>query len=348
MVDPKLLKNLIPLHNLTAGNLERLAKRLRVEELPTGRVIFNEGDTDNDAVYLLEGGVELSSHETTMKRLVQGGTEEASYALAPTRPRPLTAKTTTKTKIVRIDNRKLDRAVVLDEMTSTVTNIYGVAGNEFGGDTVWLEQMLGDKIFSMLPSEKIAPLMLKMQPVSVKSGHIVFKQGDPGDYYYVVKKGRFNVSRKEKDGKVKILAELGPGSVFGEQSLISGDTQDASIIAMGPGTLMRLSKADFEDLLKKPLLRYVENREARKMVKGGAGLLDVRASHEYETGALKGSENFPINQLRDRANELELRRRYVLCCKTGVQSEVAAFLLRQRGFEVFVLKGGLQAIPRKG
>jgi len=84
------------------------------------------------------------------------------------------------------------------------------------------------------------------------------------------------------------------------------------------------------------------------MVKGGAGLLDIRASDEYKTGALKGSKNFPIDQLRDRANELELRRRYVLCCKTGVQSEVAAFLLRQRGFEVFVLKGGLQAIPRKG
>ena len=71
MVDPELLKNLIPLHNLTAGNLERLAKRVQVEELPTGRVIFNEGDTDDDAVYLLEGGVELSSHETTMKRVVQ-------------------------------------------------------------------------------------------------------------------------------------------------------------------------------------------------------------------------------------------------------------------------------------
>ena len=50
MIDPELLKNLIPLHNLTVGNLERLAKRLQVEKLPTGRVIFNEGDTDNDAI----------------------------------------------------------------------------------------------------------------------------------------------------------------------------------------------------------------------------------------------------------------------------------------------------------
>jgi rhodanese-related sulfurtransferase len=36
----------------------------------------------------------------------------------------------------------------------------------------------------------------------------------------------------------------------------------------------------------------------------------------------------------------------VIYCRNDVQSEVAAFLLRQRGFEVAVLRGGLESLRR--
>ncbi len=346
MVDPKVLKNLVPLHNLAEGNLRRLAKKLVLEELPQGSVICREGDTDNDAIYLLEGGVELVSHSSTLTRVVQGGTEEASYPLAQARPREFTATTMTKAVIIRIDARKLDRVIILDELTTTITTMEGKTRKDANVDTEWLEQMLNNPAFHNLPTETVVAAVLKMQSQTVKSGDVVFKQGDPGDYYYVVREGRFTVSRKDSQGKVRILERLGRGSVFGEAALISGESRDVSIVAMTDGTLMRLARRDFAELLKKPLLAFVQSKEAKRMVKEGAQLVDVRTPSEYSKGALRDSINIPVSRLRQHFDALERERPYILCCRTGVQSEVAAFALRQRGFEVYVLQGGLKAIGK--
>lgn len=347
MVEPKVLKNLVPLHNLAEGNLRRLATKVVVEEIPKGTVICREGDRNDDAIYLLTGGVELTSHATTMKRVMQGGTEEASYPLSHSLPRQFTVKATTDVRIIRVDNRKLDRAVVLNQLTTTITTVHGGEKKKLSGDTTWLEGMLGSKVFSKLPQAKITPLMLRMQVVSVKPGHIVFKQGDPSDYYYVVKKGRFNISRKEPGGKVTILGELEPGSVFGAEELISGGARGASVVAMGEGKLMRLSKQDFAELLKEPMLTYVTSKETQRMVKNGVGIVDVRTRNEYKTGALRDSVNIPVSELRRKLSKLDRNHKYVLCCQTGVQSEVAAFLLAENGFDVYVLKGGLQSAVAK-
>jgi CRP-like cAMP-binding protein len=344
MVNQKLLKNLVPLHNLSEGNLKRLANKLTTEELPNGTVICREGERNDYAIYLLEGGVELSSQATTMKRVLQGGTEEASYPLANSLPRQFTVTTTTKAKVIRIDTRKLDRAVVLNELTTTITSVHGDQKRKLSGNTEWLEEMLSNKVFNKLPRAKITPLMLRMEVVSIKPGHVVFKQGDPGDYYYVVKRGRFNISRKEPNGRVKIVGELNPGSVFGAEALISGQSRDSSIVAMSDGSLMRLSKHDFTELLKAPLLTFVTGSEAQQMMKKGAGLLDVRAPVEYRAGALRGSVNMPVSQLGASLGKLDPQQPYILCCTTGVQSEVAAFLLAENGFDVYVLKGGLQGM----
>ena len=344
MVDQKLLKNLVPLHNLSEGHLKRLASKLIVEELANGTVICREGDRNDHSIYLLEGGVELSSQSTTMKRVLQGGTEEACYPVANSLPRQFTVTATTKARIIRIDTRKLDRAVVLNELTTTITSVHDGQARKLSGNTEWLEEMLSSKVFSKLPRAKITPLMLRMEVVSVKAGHVVFKQGDAGDYYYVVKRGRFNISRKEPQGKVKIVGELNPGSVFGAEALISGQTRDTSIVAMSDGSLMRLSKRDFAELLKAPLLTFVVASEAQQMAAKGAGLLDVRPAAEYRAKALRNSINIPISQLHAKLGTLDRKRAYILCCNTGVQSEVAAFLLAENGFDVYVLKGGLQGM----
>lgn len=348
MVDPSILKNLVPLHNLAEGNLRRLAKRLSLEELPKGYVVFREGDTDNHSIYLLEGGVELLSHGSTLSRVVQGGTEEATYPVAQARRREFTATTTTAAKIIRIDTRKLDRVIVLDELTTTITTIQGGKKKRPADtDTEWLEEMFVNPAFSKLSTETVVAVVLKMERVVVTSGQVVFKQGDAGEYYYVVRDGQFTVSRKEPLGKVKILNQLKRGSVFGEESLISGESRDASIVAMSDGTLMRLSKKDFSDVLQKPLVAFVSSIEARRRIKDGATLMDVRTQEEFQRTALRDSVNVPIAELRDRIDGLDRSLKYVVCCRSGVQSEIAAFLLSQRGFDACVLKGGLQAVANK-
>ena len=68
MLTAEVLRQYTPLHNLTDANLARLARRLHVEDVAKGAVLCREGDTDNAALYLLEGGVELRSKATSMVR----------------------------------------------------------------------------------------------------------------------------------------------------------------------------------------------------------------------------------------------------------------------------------------
>ena len=341
MIDVELLKNLVPMNTLSDDVLGRLAKRMDIQEYAKGSAICKEGDTDNDSIYLIEGGAELLARSSTMKRIFQGGTPDAAFALAEGRPRPATITATTRAKVLRIDTSKLDRVILLDEFTTTIPMFDD--DNPFEGDTEWLEEMIQSESFKRVPRQKLPGMLLKLEAVPVKRGEVVFKQGDRGDYYYIIKSGRFNISRKDSQGKVQILDELKEGSVFGEESLISGRTRNASVVSMGDGVLMRLPKDDFETLLKQPLLSYVSMEEAKQMIKAGARLLDVRSPQEFKTGTLWQSDNLPLSRLRAEMDRLDPDIGYVLFCKMGIHSEVAAFLMSQRGFHVYILKGGLEA-----
>jgi CRP-like cAMP-binding protein len=118
MLTAEILKNFTPLHTLTDEHLARLAKRVVVEDVAKGAQVCVEGDTDNDAIYLLEGGVEMRSRSSSMSRVLQAGTPDAAFPVSPGRPRPYTATATTAARIFRIDNAKLDRAVLLDEVST--------------------------------------------------------------------------------------------------------------------------------------------------------------------------------------------------------------------------------------
>ena len=94
----------------------------------------------------------------------------------------------------------------------------------------------------------------------MKTGDNVIKQGDPGDYFYVLKSGHCRITRRlSQDGQVKevSLAEIGPGDVFGEDALIGDAPRNATVTMIDDGSLMRLGQEDFEDLLQNPVLRAI-------------------------------------------------------------------------------------------
>ncbi|MBE9516389.1 MAG: cyclic nucleotide-binding domain-containing protein [Proteobacteria bacterium] len=344
MVDIEILRNLIPLNELNEDMLKKLAGQLKEEPYPAGAVLCEEGDPENTSIYLIEGGVELTTTKTTMRRIVQGGTSDANFAIAQERPRTDTITATTGVRIIRVDNARLDRAVMLDELTTTITTLK--SKNKKESDNEWVDRMLNTDAFSQVPQDKLGPILLKMEGRHIKNGDTVISQEQPGQYYYVIKKGQFNVCRKS-DAGVEIIANLDAGDVFGEESLISGLGANASVIATSDATVMRLAKSDFDELLKEPLMQYVDANKAGEMVKQGSMVIDVRTPAEYKKGSLRGSVNIPLVTIREGFDKLKTDKSYVLCCRRGIQSEVAAFLMRQKGFDVFVLKGGLATIAKK-
>jgi rhodanese-related sulfurtransferase len=106
---------------------------------------------------------------------------------------------------------------------------------------------------------------------------------------------------------------------------------------------MRLAKEDFIELLKNQLVNHVDYEQAAAMVDEGAVWVDVRTADEYECGSFEDSVNIPLSNMRDEMFELVFNAKYILCCDTGRRSESAGFILSHKGFDVYVLEGGIPA-----
>lgn len=341
MADKAELANLVPLDSLSEENFNDLVRNSSVEKYPAGTVLFKQGDVDKYAIYVLEGTVVLSSNDSTMERKVEGGTEDGHYAIAQLKPRQNTGTAQTDVIIFKVDNDQLDRLLTWDQVT-------GISVIEMDDDqnNEWMMEMLKAEAFKKLPAENINEMFDRMEVMQVQKGDVILRQGDPGDYYYVIQEGQCDVSRKTKQGKVVSLNRLGPGQQFGEEALVSNAPRNATLTMLSDGLLLRLAKKDFLELVKAPMIQWLSFGEAQQLVKQGAGLLDVRTESEYRQGAIKGAQSLPLYKLRELTDRLDAARKYVVYCQTGVRSGVAAFLLGQRGISAYALKGGLQALKK--
>lgn len=76
-------------------------------------------------------------------------------------------------------------------------------------------------------------------------------------------------------------------------------------------------------------------------VKNGKGfLLDARTPGEYKRGTIFGAVNIPLNELRDRMNEIPKDKDVYIFCQSGLRSYVASRILCQAGHSVINLSGG--------
>jgi CRP-like cAMP-binding protein len=333
------LKAFSPLDGLKAENLRALAEKTVVHELPGGRFLFRKGDTERRTIYVISGEVELRDGDR-MLSVVEGGTPEARSPLSPGLPRRVSARARSRIEFIAIDSDLLDVMLTWDQ-----TGTYEVS--ELRGDNLpesddWMTTLLQTKAFHRIPAANIQAIFMRMQQVNFKAGDVVIKQGDEGDYFYVITDGRCAVTREtplNKDG-IK-LADLGVGDTFGEEALISQAKRNATITMLTNGSLMRLGQEDFNTLMNEPMLQWVDFQQAQKIIASGGKWLDVRLPSEFENYHQEGAINIPLYFIRLKIKMLDPNTRYVVCCDTGRRSSAAAYILSERGYDAHVLQGGL-------
>jgi CRP-like cAMP-binding protein len=338
-VEPNFLSAFSPLDGLKNENRRALARKTVLRELGQGRLLFKEGDTDKRTYYLATGLVELLSNGRIVGS-IRGGTPDARHALAPVLPRRCSARVASeKIEYLSIDSDLLDVLLTWDQ-----TGQYEVgelkAGNEASDD--WMTMLLQSRAFHRVPPANLQAVFMRMQRMSYAAGDVIVRQGDEGDYFYVIVSGRCTVSRETPLNREGIkLAELGMGETFGEEALISGATRNATVTMLTDGVLMRLAKDDFNTLLNEPMLRWVEHDQAKEIVAKGGAWLDVRLPSEYEHWHLEPSINVPLYFIRLKLKSLDPAVPYVVICDNSRRSSAAAYILSERGFDAYVLRGGV-------
>jgi rhodanese-related sulfurtransferase len=94
--------------------------------------------------------------------------------------------------------------------------------------------------------------------------------------------------------------------------------------------------------------RAIARDEAKRLIEDGAQLVDVRADHEWEAGHVAGAVHLPLDELAERAGELDRERPVVVYCRGGNRCQMAAEALASAGFEATPLAGGIRAWEEAG
>jgi CRP-like cAMP-binding protein len=336
MVNISLFGRFVPLQSLVPSDRSQLAKQSSLVNYQPGQVIFSRGELARTQAFLIDGEIEIQDEHSA--RRLRAADPEARYALAPGQRRAQTALCLKPAQILFVDRELLDVMLTWSQTGGVEVRDLGVADADDADSHDWMTALLQSKAFLRIPPGNIAQIFASMEPVTFEAGQIILKQGDAGDYYYVITEGRAQVVLEDPNGNSEEeLAQVGVGRAFGEEALVSGEPRNATVRALTRCSLMRLSNASFTRLLKAPLMREVQMGEVTTNVQ----LVDVRLPSEFERGHWPGAINVPLARLRQLARGLDPAREYWVYCDTGRRSASAVFLLTERGFDAKLVRGGL-------
>jgi ABC-type multidrug transport system ATPase subunit/CRP-like cAMP-binding protein/ABC-type multidrug transport system permease subunit len=146
---------------------------------------------------------------------------------------------------------------------------------ELGRRVALLQQL---PLFAGCSPDVLTHVAAALRPVTFAEGHIVCREGDPGDVMYLIREGTALVTTRVGEQSVE-LARLGPGQFFGEQALLSHDRRTATVRGATPLSLWALSAVDFDELVTRvPTLAAIMAETARKREQG-----KLRAVFEVES-----------------------------------------------------------------
>jgi len=119
-------------------------------------------------------------------------------------------------------------------------------------DIEWLKDVFNKtKMFSNLSEKETVEVIDLMERVNFSKGDVIFEEGEQGDWFFIVRKGKVDVIKKKKWFKDKLVKELGPEDFFGEFALYLNKTRSATLRAAEDSVCFVLFKNKFREQTEK-------------------------------------------------------------------------------------------------
>jgi CRP-like cAMP-binding protein len=224
------------LSSLTPQALVALADHIRAERADAGDLVVTYGE-DADRFFIVRSGLleTIGPEGQTLGRVIPGeGFGE--LALLDGTPRTATVRATQASVLWSVDRGHFGR---------WIRDRYEVAARIRASEE---ERARFAKVpfFRALGPAELQRLAAKLVIRRVPAGEFVFRVGDPGDRYYVIRDGTAEVIGPD-DRRIRTL---GPDQDFGDLALLFGGGRTASVRAVTDLVLMSLARKDFAALVK--------------------------------------------------------------------------------------------------
>ena len=341
VITPEALATFVPMNVLSDEHLKQLLEYATVVELAPGES-FDANAADADYTYYLSDGVfELLEGERVIETM-SAGEDDARFAINRLRSERIYGRASGPVKLLRVDISLVSTLLIWMQSLAGEGS-RGLSPEDSAG---WVPRLLGSELFARIPPANIQRIFDHLESIDAKAEEVVIKQGDPGDYYYIVRRGNCAVTREVEPGATPVLlASLGPGDSFGEEALLSNARRNATITMVSDGELMRLTQDDFRSLITRPLVNTISASEAAQIIESSGSWVDVRLAEEHKHDGVTNSLNLPLEKLRGMADQLDKDKPYVVYSDSDRRAPAGAFLLSEMGYTAYVLDGGLRANP---
>jgi hypothetical protein len=111
-------------------------------------------------------------------------------------------------------------------------------------------------LFRVLAAPVLEDLARGLVPRQVADGEVIVREGEPGDRFYLVEAGAFDVTDSER-----WIRTVRPGEGFGEIALLRDGIRIATVTAQGPGRLYSLAREPFLEAMTGSLQAHRALRE---------------------------------------------------------------------------------------
>jgi CRP/FNR family transcriptional regulator, cyclic AMP receptor protein len=111
-------------------------------------------------------------------------------------------------------------------------------------------------LFGALSDDVLEYLATLLTVETPPAGATLFREGEDANAMFVVINGEVEVLKKSKRSVEARVAVLGPGDWFGEMSIVDIQPRSATVRALAPSRLLRVSSADLDALYRHDLRSY--------------------------------------------------------------------------------------------
>ena len=218
--------------------LNDLAGRVTLRTVAAQAAVVRQGERA-DAAYVIRSGrcevieTDPESGNERMLQVIEAGGSFGELGLVTGGSRRATVRAVVRTELFVIDKPTFDRLladrVQLPDLTPTVQ---------------LLTELRALPPFAHLTLDRLDALGAHGNWRSVAPNEALITQGEPGDTFYVIGAGRFEVTIN-----AAVAETLGPGRHFGEIALLADVPRTATVRAITPARVYRLDRVGFEQLV---------------------------------------------------------------------------------------------------
>lgn len=325
---------------LSDGSLEVLASHITEVAFPAGSEIIREGAVGDFFYFVKHGQLEVTKKTQAglevRLSVIRDGEGFGEMALLTCSVRSSSVRAVTDVVLYRLSKKDFED-IVLHE--AAFKNRLSQRDEEYRHfDSIKTLQP-----FRLLEPEKTWDIVHKLEERTYGAGETIITQGERGDRYFIIKSGRVAVLQQHDAGQEPCrVAVLEAGEAFGEEALIRDDPRNATCQALEETTVFSLSKQIFNQIVKTAFLDNIFPEEIRlDTYLDEYMVIDARIPAEYAEEHIHGAVNIPVETLREACRSFDKSKKYITYCLNDSRGMVAAFLLKNRGFQAQCLRGGV-------